>query len=287
MSSIRRKTQSSTLLNLFRRDKDSSRPGSKGDKHDNSQNTTTVSPATSHNSSGRSVDPKNTSENSRAQSVQASTDPQQSAYPIETPPNKSFTEQSIAPTASRTDPSLQISQTPSYNDDKSPSLPAKAKTQPLIGSRSYSGPAILSRSENKTENFASQAQEIVPREGASDDHMKLWDEAYDELRRREPGLVEAYEKILSHDYEVAREAERAQENHIEQDDRMRRRMQMDQILRNILQHTTKPSGVEGRVKDAIDVVLSLKEVISNSLQPVPIAALAWIGVCIGLQVINR
>jgi N-terminal domain of NWD NACHT-NTPase len=287
MSSIRRKTQSSALLNLFRRDKDSSLRGSKGDKHDNSQNTTTVSPATSHNSSGRSADSNNTSEDSRALSFQASIDPQQSACPIEKPPTKQFTEQFIATTPSTSDTNLQITQTSSHNGDKSLSLPAKAKTQSSIGSRSYSEPAILSRSENKAENLANQSQEIIPREGTSDDHMKLWDEAYDELRRLEPGLVGAYEKILSHDYEVAREAERAQENHIEQDDWTRRRMQMDQILRNVLQHTTKPTGAEGRAKDAIDVVLSLKEVIGSSLQPVPIAALAWTGVCIGLQVINR
>lgn len=281
MSFTRRKTESSTLLNIFRRNKDSSRWGSKGDKHDNSQNTTAVS-------SGTSLDSKNISKNSSALNFQASTDPPQSAHPIENPPTKQFTEQPIAATAtSKTDPNLQITQTSSQNEDKSQSLPEKAKTQPSIGSRSYSGPAILSHSENKAGNSASQLQDIAPGEGAPDDHMKLWDEAYDELRRREPELVKAYEKILSHDYEVTREAEqRAQENHIEQDDWTRRRMQMDQILRNVLQNTTKPAAAERRVKDAIDVILSLKGVIGTSLQPVPIAALAWTGVCIGLQVIN-
>ena len=153
--------------------------------------------------------------------------------------------------ASRTEPALQLTQTSSRNDDKSPSLPAKAKAPSFIGSRSYSGPAVLSRSENNAEPFSSQSKAVISHEAESDDHMKLWDEAYDELRRLEPELVKAYEKILSHDYKTVREAEQSQENLIEQDDRTRRRTQMDQILWGILQNTGKPTVAERRIEDAI------------------------------------
>jgi hypothetical protein len=116
--------------------------------------------------------------------------------------------------------------------------------------------------------------------------IKLWDEAYDQLKRSDPAIVEAYEKILSQDYETSPEAKRAQENVIEQDDWKIRRTQMERILQKILKDIPKPTGVKRIMTDAINVVLSLKEVISTSLQPVPIAALAWTGVCIGLQVIH-
>lgn len=275
------------LSNLFRRNKDSSQRDSKGDKDEDFQNrASTVSSATSLGSCGRSVDSKNTLESSQPRNFQASTDPRESAHPIVAPPAFQVTEQLVVTAASKTEPDLQITQTSSRNEDKNPSLPAKAKAPPFIGSRSYSGPAVLSRPENNAEPSLSQSKVLISREGELDDHMKLWDEAYDELRRLEPELVKAYEKILSHDYKISREAERAEENHIEQDDRTRRRSQMDQILRGILQNTGRPTGAERRVEDAIDVVLSLKQVIGSSLQPVPIAALAWTGVCIGLQVIN-
>lgn len=277
------------LSNLFRRDKDSSRRDSKRDKDDDFQNrVSTVSSATSHDSCGRSaVDSNNTLKNSRPRNFQASTDPRDSANPIVNPPPYQVTEQLVVTAASETKPNLEITQASSLNEERNPSLPAKAKAPLFIGSRSYSGPAVLSHSESNAEPFSGQSKVLISHEGELDDYMKLWDEAYDELRRLEPELVKAYEKILSHDYKTSRETERAQENLIEQDDRTRRRLQMDQILRGILQNSGKPTGAERRVEDAINVVLSLKQVIGSSLQPVPIAALAWTGVCIGLQVINR
>ncbi|KFY96114.1 hypothetical protein V498_02885 [Pseudogymnoascus sp. VKM F-4517 (FW-2822)] len=273
------------LSNLFRRDKESSRRDLKRDKDDDFQNrVSTVSSATSHDSCGRSaVDSNNTLKYSRPRNFQASTDPRDSANPIVTPPPYQVTEQLVVTAASETEPNLESTQASSRNEEKNPSLPEKAKAPLFIGSRSYSGPAVLSLSESNAEPFSGQSKALISHEGELDDYMKLWDEAYDELRRLEPELVKAYEKILSHDYKISRETERAQENLIEQDDRTRRRSQMDQILRGILQNSGKPTGAERRVEDAINVVLSLKQVISSSLQPVPIAALAWTGVCIGLQ----
>lgn len=182
--------------------------------------------------------------------------------------------------APRTATDLESVPKSSHGDDQKQSLPTEMRTPSYIISPSYSAQALLSHPESFAENNPTNSSG----DGPLENHMKLWDEAYDELKRLDPELVKTYEKILSQDYEITPEPEQALENVIEQDDRTRRRSQMDRILRKVLLKTSKPAGVEGKVTDAIDVVLSLKEVIGNSLQPVPIAALAWTGVCIGLQV---
>lgn len=177
----------------------------------------------------------------------------------------------------------------SRHDDQSQSPSSVASAPPYLATRSYSGPAVLPHPETYAKSPSDNSQSNSSGEGLSDPHMKIWDEAYDELKRLEPDLVKAYEKILSQEYAIAHDDESKQdpENVIEQEDWTRRRWQMDGILKKILLQTTKPAGAEGKVTDAIDVVLSLKEVIGNSLHPVPIAALAWTGVCIGLKASNR
>ncbi|KAK2734227.1 hypothetical protein FQN57_001748 [Myotisia sp. PD_48] len=177
-----------------------------------------------------------------------------------------------------TDTSLQKIPINSHDEGLVQSLPAKAN-MPSIGSRSHSEPAILYHSESRLGNSSSQSQDNDSRDLSLDNPIKLWDEAYDQLKRLEPAIVEAYEKILSQDYE----GNQAQENVIEQGDWSRRRSQMDRILRNVLQDIPKPTGGERVMADAINVILSLKEVIGHSLHPVPVAAVAWTGVCIGLQ----
>lgn len=83
---------------------------------------------------------------------------------------------------------------------------------------------------------------------------------------------------------LSSDAKGADENLIGQKDWAKRRMQMDRILKKVLDKTTKPNGIGKTIEDAIGVVLSLKDAIGFGLQPVPIAALAWTGACIGLQV---
>lgn len=164
------------------------------------------------------------------------------------------------------------------------SFPTEPKPPSHVYSRSNSGPAVFPHFHNSTQNPEIRSQ---GHEEPLEIHTKLWDEAYDELKRIDPELVQTYEKILSEDYELTPELDQASGNIIEQHDRTRRRVQMDGILRKVLLETTKPAGVAARVKDAFDVVLSLKGVIGNSLQSEPVAALAWTGVCIGLQASGR
>jgi hypothetical protein len=109
---------------------------------------------------------------------------------------------------------------------------------------------------------------------------QLWDQAYDDIKRENPKLMELYETILSHDLGRSNGAEG---NVIEQMDRKKRRSQMNRLLKTDLDKTEKLAKVEKNIGDAINIVLSIKDAIGSALQAVPIAALAWTGVCVALQ----
>jgi hypothetical protein len=58
---------------------------------------------------------------------------------------------------------------------------------------------------------------------------------------------------------------------------------MDRLLNTSLDKTEKLAKVEKNIGDAINIVLSVKEAIGSGLHAVPIATLAWTGVCVALQ----
>lgn len=110
---------------------------------------------------------------------------------------------------------------------------------------------------------------------------QLWDQAYDDLKHDDPKLIQLYETILSSDLDNG--SKRPKGNVIEQKDRTKRRSQMESLLNTGLDKTEKLANVETNIGDAINIVLSIKEAIGSGLQAVPIAALAWTGVCVALQ----
>ncbi|KAI8625445.1 hypothetical protein F5Y19DRAFT_265094 [Xylariaceae sp. FL1651] len=109
---------------------------------------------------------------------------------------------------------------------------------------------------------------------------QLWDRAYDDLKHDTPKLFDLYETILSRDLGGS---EDAQGNIIEQG-QTERRTQMDRLLDAGLDKTARLVSVEENIGDAIKIILSVKEAIGSALQAVPVAALAWTGVCVALQV---
>jgi N-terminal domain of NWD NACHT-NTPase len=108
---------------------------------------------------------------------------------------------------------------------------------------------------------------------------QLWDEAYDTLKHDEPKLFKLYESILSRELDSSKDAKG---NVIEQN-REKRRSQMDYLLDTGLEKTAKLINVEKNIGDTINIVLSVKEAVGSAIQAVPIAALAWTGVCVALQ----
>jgi hypothetical protein len=179
---------------------------------------------------------------------------------------------------------LQTAQAGSTSYDASAALTAEAVELPVIDNHSSLGSLAVPCTEDTRVDPRSQSRDMTSHQTSADENMKFWDEAYDKLKEQDPELTRAYEKILSHDYGLGIDAKAADENLIEQNDWAKRRMQMDRILEKVLDKTMKPNGVGQKFEDAISVVLSLKDAIGFGLQPVPIAALAWTGACMGLQV---
>lgn len=114
----------------------------------------------------------------------------------------------------------------------------------------------------------------------------LWDQAYDELKNSNAALVEAYEKILSRKLNgqgFATPVTAADGNIIAQDNPQKRRGQMLQLIQAGLDKTAG----EAKIKQAIGSVLSAKDIISDAIQAVPQAALAWTGLCVALEVVQN
>ncbi|KAK3940931.1 hypothetical protein QBC46DRAFT_287372 [Diplogelasinospora grovesii] len=157
----------------------------------------------------------------------------------------------------------------SSSDLPASSVPGPATTP----SAEYPPPAAATKSPAREATSAQKEPAIQPEQ--------LWDQAYDGLKRDEPKLFEFYETILSHDLDSSKGVKG---NIIEQTDGTKRRSQMDGLLKTGLDNTAKLAKVEKNIGDAVNIVLSVKEAIGSGLQAVPVAALAWTGVCVALQV---
>lgn len=106
----------------------------------------------------------------------------------------------------------------------------------------------------------------------------LWDEAYESVRQESPDMIQAYEKFLNDPAEglVVQDASRG--------DAETRQQRMNTLLQQSLDRTARVDKVEGQIVAALDIVLSVKDVIGTAVSSVPIAAAAWTPICISLQV---
>ena len=118
-----------------------------------------------------------------------------------------------------------------------------------------------------------------PAAGASSECELLWDQAYENLKSDRPDLVASYEKIISQELGYSD----GTQNIIIQN-RAERRLQMDRLLDIGLEKTAKLAKVEKKLGDAMKIVISVKDSVGSSLQAVPVAAIAWTGICVALQV---
>jgi hypothetical protein len=106
------------------------------------------------------------------------------------------------------------------------------------------------------------------------------------LKDEHGSLLLGYEKILSHELNGVEwnTISESLETMIEQKNPVKRRLQMTQLIRAGLKKTKREANVKKGAGDAIQVVLSAKNMIDSVIQNVPQAALAWTGVCFALQV---
>jgi hypothetical protein len=117
---------------------------------------------------------------------------------------------------------------------------------------------------------------------------QLWNRAYDELKNDHGQLLLGYEKILSQeldgvDWNTISESQLV-ETMIEEKNPVERKSQMTRLVRAGLEKTEAEANVKKGAGEAIQVVLSAKDMIGSVINDVPQAALAWTGVCLALQV---
>ena len=114
----------------------------------------------------------------------------------------------------------------------------------------------------------------------------IWDKAYDDLKEREPKIINAYEHILSQELVEDNPGRNLDylENSIEQKDAAQRRSQMERLVQARLKKTEKEDKVKHTAGELMQGVLSVKAAVSSGLQAIPQAALAWAGICFTLEV---
>ncbi|KAK1783508.1 NACHT domain-containing protein [Copromyces sp. CBS 386.78] len=114
---------------------------------------------------------------------------------------------------------------------------------------------------------------------------RLWERAYNELKQEEVKLVDAYEKILSRQLQNGSNSMvlESQPNISAQNNSDRRR-QMIQLINAGLAKTEREAKVKESCGEVMDVILSVKNIISAAIQAVPQAAFAWTGICIALEI---
>ncbi|KAF4475367.1 Vegetative incompatibility protein HET-E-1 [Colletotrichum fructicola Nara gc5] len=114
---------------------------------------------------------------------------------------------------------------------------------------------------------------------------RLWNQAYDNLKRSESKLVEAYENLLSAELPGDSHTPAASaENHIKPDPQERWH-QMELLVQVGLQKTKKGAEFKQKASDVIQVISPLKEVIGKAVQAAPEAAIAWVGVSFALEIL--
>jgi hypothetical protein len=157
--------------------------------------------------------------------------------------------------------------------------------------------ALISSTQADMNITASQdglASDLAPSESMSIHPVHLWDLAYDSLKTEVPKLVDAYERITSHEMDelpsdgsatTSRATSGTQKNEIEQNDPEKRWLQMDKAVQAGLKRTEKEAKAKKGLDTIVNIVLSIKPIVDSSLQAIPHAALAWSGCCFALQIL--
>ncbi|EXL40444.1 hypothetical protein FOCG_17066 [Fusarium oxysporum f. sp. radicis-lycopersici 26381] len=118
---------------------------------------------------------------------------------------------------------------------------------------------------------------------------RLWNQAYDELKASEPKMVEAYEKILSvglHRNDPSSVTCESTENEIGRTRETRCR-QMQQLVQEGLDRTQKQASIKRGIDEGLQAVQAVRGIVDKAVQAAPEAAVAWVGVCLGLEILSN
>lgn len=120
---------------------------------------------------------------------------------------------------------------------------------------------------------------------------RLWDDAYDSLRRDEPKLVDGYERIISSKLKSAFQATNSHTTAPGGDasntiypSRQQRWRQMQSFVEHELNQTATAAASSRKATRNLHIMGALREAVGAALQTVPQGAVAWAGVVMGLDV---
>lgn len=111
---------------------------------------------------------------------------------------------------------------------------------------------------------------------------QLWSDAYENVKKDNPKLVDAYEKLLSREFkleetESTRNEMHSKGNSIKQD-REERAKQMAQLAKESLRRTEREGKLYEKVDDGMRIFSNIKSLIEKALKTSPEAGVAWSGI---------
>ncbi|KPA37019.1 nwd1 protein, partial [Fusarium langsethiae] len=118
---------------------------------------------------------------------------------------------------------------------------------------------------------------------------RLWNEAYDGFKTSEPKLVGVYEKILSaklHGDDPSSATRESTDSEIGETPRTRCG-QMQQLVQAGLDRTQKQASIKQGIDEGLQAVQEVRRIVDKALHAAPEAAVAWVGVCLGLEILSN
>ncbi|KAJ4221159.1 hypothetical protein NW757_014473 [Fusarium falciforme] len=166
--------------------------------------------------------------------------------------------------------------TPAHSSQSPSPTPSHSVSQPTTRSTSQPTPSLPTSTDAETPPLPSLQE-------------RLWNEAYDELKASEPKLVEAYEKILSAELrrnDSSSVTFESTENEIGRTQETRCR-QMQQLVQEGLDRTQKQASIKRGIDEGLQAVQAVRGIVDKAVQAAPEAAVAWVGVCLGLEILSN
>ncbi|KAI1088095.1 hypothetical protein F5B19DRAFT_499345 [Rostrohypoxylon terebratum] len=119
---------------------------------------------------------------------------------------------------------------------------------------------------------------------------RLWDNAYQKLKKEQPKLVLAYEELLfrefgSENFNTTNEV--LPKFAINQTCSYERQSQMVQLVRAGLRKTEKVTSAKRNLQGVIDIVSKVRDLVNGAIISVPQAAVVWTGVCFALEILSN
>ncbi|KAI8668591.1 Vegetative incompatibility protein HET-E-1 [Fusarium keratoplasticum] len=154
--------------------------------------------------------------------------------------------------------------------------PSRPASEPATRTTSQPTPSPPTSTDSKTSSLPSLQEQ-------------LWNQAYDELKASEPKLVEAYEGILSarlHRNDSSPIASEPTENEIGKTQETRCR-HMQQLVQEGLDRTQKAASIKRGIDEGLQAVQAVRGVVDKAVHAAPEAAVAWVGVCLGLEILSN